>query len=74
MLARFSAFLIVFSITITSALAQSQPEFKKQNFNYSEWTKGKFSEAVTVTNAGKFDLFGGYWGGKRSRRQDTLPR
>jgi 2-iminobutanoate/2-iminopropanoate deaminase len=59
MLVRFTALLIVFSITVASALAQSQPEFKKQNFNYSEWTKGKFSEAVTVTNVGKFIFLAG---------------
>ena len=59
MFVRFSAFLIVFSITVANALAQSQPEFKKQNFNYSEWTKGKFSEAVTVTNVGKFIFLAG---------------
>ena len=59
MFVRFSAFLIVFSIAVANALAQSQPEFKKQNFNYSEWTKGKFSEAVTVTNVGKFIFLAG---------------
>ena len=25
------------------------PNFEKQNYNYSEWTKGRFSEVVTVT-------------------------
>ena len=23
--------------------AQEQPQFKKENFSYNEWTKGKFS-------------------------------
>jgi 2-iminobutanoate/2-iminopropanoate deaminase len=34
-------------------------EFKKENFNYNEWTKGKFSEVVTVTNPGKMIFLAG---------------
>ena len=40
-------------------LAQEQPQFKKENFSYNEWTKGKFSEVVTVTNPGKFIFLAG---------------
>src|SRR5262245_58392729 len=29
--------------------AQSSSNFEKKNFNYNEWTRGKFSEVVTVT-------------------------
>ena len=36
------------------SIAQSSSNFEKKNFNYNEWTKGKFSEVVTVTNPGKF--------------------
>lgn len=32
------------------AYAQQSSTFKKENFSYNEWTKGKFSEVVTVTN------------------------
>jgi len=32
------------------SIAQSTSNFEKRNFNYNEWTKGKFSEVVTVTN------------------------
>ena len=39
--------------------AQEQPQFKKENFSYNEWTKGKFSEVVTVTNPGKFIFLAG---------------
>src|SRR5215469_7619915 len=28
------------------------PGFEKKNYNYSEWTKGLFSEVVTVTHPG----------------------
>ena len=34
------------------AAAQSG-QFEKKNYNYNEWTKGKFSEVVTVSNPGK---------------------
>jgi 2-iminobutanoate/2-iminopropanoate deaminase len=39
--------------------AQSPSGFEKKNFNYNEWTKGKFSEVVTVTNPGKFIFLAG---------------
>jgi 2-iminobutanoate/2-iminopropanoate deaminase len=35
-----------------TALAQTAPAFEKKNYNYSEWAKGRFSEAVTVTFSG----------------------
>src|SRR3954470_12982152 len=41
------------------ANAQAQPTFEKKNLNYNEWTKGKFSEVVTVTNPGKFIFLAG---------------
>ena len=40
------------------ALAQSQG-FEKKTYNYSEWTKGRFAEAVTVVNPGKWIFLGG---------------
>jgi 2-iminobutanoate/2-iminopropanoate deaminase len=36
----------------TAASAQSAPAFEKRNYNYSEWAKGRFSEAVTVSFSG----------------------
>jgi 2-iminobutanoate/2-iminopropanoate deaminase len=39
--------------------AQSSSGFEKRNFSYNEWTKGKFSEVVTVTNPGKFIFLAG---------------
>ena len=32
------------------SIAQNSSNFEKKSFNYNEWTKGKFSEVVTVTN------------------------
>ena len=41
------------------SIAQSTSSFEKKNFNYNEWTKGKFSEVVTVTNPEKFIFLAG---------------
>jgi len=35
-----------------TASAQTAPTFEKRNYNYSEWAKGRFSEAVTVSFSG----------------------
>ena len=35
-----------------AASAQTVPAFEKRNYNYSEWAKGRFSEAVTVSFSG----------------------
>lgn len=39
-------------------IASSQT-FEKKAYNYSEWTKGRFSEAVTVTGPGKVIFLAG---------------
>jgi 2-iminobutanoate/2-iminopropanoate deaminase len=54
------------AILVTAALAaqaQTSPPassgFEKKNYNYSEWTKGLFSEVVTVTHPGKMIFLAG---------------
>ena len=42
-----------------AVVAQTSPGFEKKNFNYSEWTKGLFSEAVTVTGPAKMIFVAG---------------
>ena len=42
-----------------AAWAQTSPSFEKKNYTYSEWTKGRFSEAVTVTGPGKMIFLAG---------------
>ena len=37
----------------------SSAGFEKKNYNYSEWTKGSFSEVVTVTDRGKMIFLAG---------------
>ena len=48
--------IIVSAIFATMAAAQT---FEKKNYNYSEWAKGRFSEAVTVTGPGKMIFLAG---------------
>ena len=48
--------LLSVAIMPTAALAQT---FEKKNYNYSEWTKGRFSEAVTVIGPGKMIFLAG---------------
>src|SRR5579862_8138453 len=43
----------------SAASAQTAQTFEKKNYNYSEWAKGRFSEAVTVTGPGKMIFLAG---------------
>lgn len=54
-----SLFACVLCFAQAPASPQKQSTFKKENFSYNEWTKGKFSEVVTVTNPGKFIFLAG---------------
>jgi len=48
--------LFVLAVLSTAAAAQT---VEKKHYNYSEWTKGRFSEAVTVTGPGKMIFLAG---------------
>jgi 2-iminobutanoate/2-iminopropanoate deaminase len=48
----------VLSFVILPTVAPAQT-FEKKNYNYSDWTKGRFSEAVTVTGPGKMIFLAG---------------
>ncbi len=52
-----AAFILALTLS-NVAWAQTTP-FEKKNYTYSEWTKGRFSEAVTVTS--------GCWNGMEQR-------
>ena len=61
---------LLFAIALLAAPAHAQDgKIKIEKFNHSEWTKGIFSEAVTVTNIGnaKFVYLAGV--GARQERQ-----
>ena len=49
-------FATALAVIATAASAQT---LEKKSFNYSEWTKGRFSEAVTVTGPGKMIFLAG---------------
>ena len=51
--------VVIGATAINHLNAQSSSGFEKRNFSYNEWTKGKFSEVVTVTNPGKFIFLAG---------------
>ncbi len=42
-----------------SSRSRNTSAFEKKNFNYGRWTKGRFSEAVTVTGPGKMIFLAG---------------
>src|SRR5436853_7543752 len=50
--------LAAFSFALM-ATAASAKTFEKKNYNYSEWTKGRFSEAVTLIGPGKLIFLAG---------------
>ena len=47
---------LALALTLAAGAASAQ-SFEKKNYNYSEWTKGRFSEAVTVTLPGAKMIF-----------------
>ena len=54
--AKFVAVALVAAVAgVLVAKAQGPAAgFSKKNYNFSPWTKGRFSEMVTVTNPGRF--------------------
>ena len=54
----------MFSLAVLTMTAMSQSRtgdttYEKKSYNYAEWAKGRFSEVVTVRNAGKIIYLGG---------------
>jgi 2-iminobutanoate/2-iminopropanoate deaminase len=55
-----TAMLLAASVLLTGGTqAQIPAGFEKKNYNYSEWTKGLFSEVVTVSHPGKMIFLAG---------------
>src|SRR5262249_28510149 len=59
MLRHTLAVLIALAGFCTEVLAQATPSFEKKTYNYSDWTKGRFSEAVVVTGPGRMIFLAG---------------
>jgi 2-iminobutanoate/2-iminopropanoate deaminase len=52
------AVVAIWSVAVTSTVVSAQT-FEKKNYNYSEWAKGRFSEAVTLIGPGKMIFLAG---------------
>ncbi len=50
--------IVLYSLVVLSAPAFGQA-FEKKNFHHNEWTKGRFSEAVTVTGPARWIYLAG---------------
>ena len=50
---------LVFVFFVIGAGATAAQSLDKQHFNHNEWTKGRFSEAVTVSGPGKWVFLAG---------------
>jgi 2-iminobutanoate/2-iminopropanoate deaminase len=62
MVALVAAAMLSLAVLTTAALCQTpsaDTTYEKKNYNYAEWAKGRFSEVVTVRNAGKIIYLGG---------------
>jgi len=59
------AMTAMLSLAVLTATGTSQSQtgdtnlYEKKSYNYAEWAKGRFSEVVTVRNAGKIIYLGG---------------
>jgi 2-iminobutanoate/2-iminopropanoate deaminase len=51
--------LAVLTVTATAQPKTGDTAYEKKSYNYAEWAKGRFSEVVTVRNAGKVIYLGG---------------
>src|SRR5437660_3238123 len=61
-MSKAKTFAIALAVTAVAAasLAFGQTSaFEKKNYSYSDWTKGRFSEAVTVTGPAKMIFLAG---------------
>lgn len=55
-----AAAIVLASLVVSqAAFAQDTTTLEKKNYNYSDWTKNRFSEAVTVTGPGKMIFLAG---------------
>jgi len=64
----------VLSVTATSQSQTGDTAYEKKSYNYAEWAKGRFSEVVTVRNAGKIIYLGGVGAEDESSAQGGVMR
>jgi 2-iminobutanoate/2-iminopropanoate deaminase len=56
---RFAMAGAILAASAVISMTASAQTMETKHFNYSEWTKGRFSEAVTVTGPGKMIFLAG---------------
>ena len=73
-LAVTAIFALLFSFCTTQAQTPNAVPggFEKKNYNYSEWTKGLFSEVVTVTHPGKMIFLAGVGAEDENGQRGTI--
>ena len=50
---------VILAASALICLPAAAQQLEKQHYNHNEWTKGRFSEAVTVTGPGKWIFLAG---------------
>src|SRR5436309_269488 len=55
----FAASILAILLAVGAMVASQAQTLEKKNYNYSEWTKGRFSEVVTATGPGKMIFLAG---------------
>jgi enamine deaminase RidA (YjgF/YER057c/UK114 family) len=70
--AAFALALFTFSAAQAQAQTSSSAGFEKKNFSYNEWTKGLFSEVVTVTHPGKMIFLAGVGAEDENGQRGTI--
>jgi enamine deaminase RidA (YjgF/YER057c/UK114 family) len=48
-----------YGVALAQTATPGSDSFEKKNYSYNEWSKGRFSEIVTVTNPGKLIFVAG---------------
>ena len=66
--------LAVLTMTAMSQSPTGDTSYEKKSCNYAEWAKGRFSEVVTVRNAGKIIYLGGVGSEDESSAQGGVIR
>lgn len=73
-----SATIVVLALVLMQEHARAQERadasdgFEKKTYNFNEWTKGRFSEMVTVTHPGKFITLAGIGAEEEGNGRNTV--
>lgn len=59
MLSALHRWIVVASIVLLTGVPAAAQQLEKQHFHHNDWTKGRFSEVVTVSGPGKWLFLAG---------------